>query len=127
MYNKIDVAIINKLKSISGDDSVITDSDDLKIYSKDYTENLSFCPEVIIKPHNTKEVSEIIKLANELNIPVVPRGGGTGLSGGALAIYGGICLSMELFKKIIETHRDIGHIRIPNNSITTIQIIFDAT
>ena len=102
MYNKIDVAIINKLKSISGDDSVITDSDDLKIYSKDYTENLSFCPEVIIKPHNTKEVSEIIKLANELNIPVVPRGGGTGLSGGALAIYGGICLSMERFKKIIE-------------------------
>ncbi|MBK7158629.1 MAG: FAD-binding protein [Ignavibacteria bacterium] len=102
MYNKIDAAIINKLKSISGDDSVITDSDDLKIYSKDYTENLSFCPEVIIKPHNTKEVSEIIKLANELNIPVVPRGGGTGLSGGALAIYGGICLSMERFKKIIE-------------------------
>lgn len=102
MYNKIDEAIINKLKSISGDDSVITDSDDLKIYSKDYTENLSFCPEVIIKPHNTKEVSEIIKLANELNIPVVPRGGGTGLSGGALAIYGGICLSMEKFKKIIE-------------------------
>lgn len=102
MYNKIDEAIINKLKSISGDDSVITDSDDLKIYSKDYTENLSFCPEVIIKPHNTKEVSEIIKLANELNIPVVPRGGGTGLSGGALAVYGGICLSMERFKKIIE-------------------------
>ena len=102
MYNKIDEAIINKLKSISGDDSVITDSDDLNIYSKDYTENLSFCPEVIIKPHNTKEVSEIIKLANELNIPVVPRGGGTGLSGGALAIYGGICLSMERFKKIIE-------------------------
>lgn len=102
MYNKIDEAIINKLKSISGDDSVITDSDDLNIYSKDYTENLSFCPEVIIKPHNTKEVSEIIKLANELNIPVVPRGGGTGLSGGALAVYGGICLSMERFKKIIE-------------------------
>ena len=87
MYNKIDEAIINKLKSSSGDDSVITDSDDLNIYSKDYTENLSFCPEVIIKPHNTKEVSEIIKLANELNIPVVPRGGGTGLSGGSLAYW----------------------------------------
>jgi hypothetical protein len=36
-------------------------------------------------------------------------------------------LCAYVFKKIIETHRDIGHIRIPNNSITTIQIIFDAT
>jgi glycolate oxidase len=43
-----------------------------------------------------------LKLANEFHIPVVPRGGGTGLSGGALSIYGGICISMERFNRILE-------------------------
>lgn len=106
MYNKINEETLNILRKILGEDSVITDSDDLEIYSKDYTENLSFCPEVIIKPENTIQVSEIMKLANGLSIPVVPRGGGTGLSGGALAIYGGICLSMERFNRITEIDKE---------------------
>lgn len=106
MYNKINNEILNKLIDISGKDSVINDLDSLNLYSKDYTENLSFNPEVIVKPNNTEEISLIMKLANEHKIPVVPRGGGTGLSGGALAIYGGICLSMEKFKKIIEIDKE---------------------
>ena len=102
MYNKINEDILNKLIEISGAESVTIETEALKLYSKDYTENLSFNPEVIVKPNNTEEISLIMKLANEFKIPVVPRGGGTGLSGGALPIYGGICLSMEKFKKIIE-------------------------
>ena len=106
MYNKINNEILNRLIDISGKESVIIDSDELKLYSKDYTENLSFNPEVIVKPNSTAEISLIMKLANEFKIPVVPRGGGTGLSGGALTIYGGICLSMEKFKKIIEIDKE---------------------
>ena len=106
MYNKVSVEIIDKLKQIVGNEYVILDEESLELYSKDYTENLSFNPEVIVKPHTTIQVSEILKLANVEKIPVVPRGGGTGLSGGALPIYGGICMSMEKFNKIIEIDKE---------------------
>lgn len=106
MFNKIDDVVLNKLKLILGNSAVITDIENLKLYSRDFTENLSFCPEVIIKPENTEQISKILKSANEHKIPVVPRGGGTGLSGGALPIYGGICLSMEKFKRIIEINKE---------------------
>ncbi len=106
MFNKINEDLLDKLKSILDNDSVSQDCDNLKLYSRDFTENLSFSPEVIVKPNTTEQVSEILKLANEYKVPVVPRGGGTGLSGGALAIYGGICLSMEKFKQIIEIDKE---------------------
>jgi len=106
MYNKINEEILNELVQIIGSESVLTDCENLKLYSKDFTENLSFNPEVIVKPDNTAQVSQILKIANKYKIPVVPRGGGTGLSGGALPIYGGICLSMEKFKKIIEIDKE---------------------
>ncbi|HMQ68534.1 MAG TPA: FAD-linked oxidase C-terminal domain-containing protein [Ignavibacteria bacterium] len=106
MYNRVSIEIIEKLKKIAGDEFVILDEDSLKLYSKDYTENLSFNPEVIVKPKKTIQISEILKLANEEKIPVVPRGGGTGLSGGALPVYGGICLSMEKFNRIIEIDKE---------------------
>lgn len=102
MFNKVTPEIIVKLKSILTDKWVFIDSDSLQNYSHDYTEDFSFPPEVIVKPGNTEEISQILKLANEYKIPVVPRGGGTGLSGGALPIFGGICLSMERFKSIIQ-------------------------
>ena len=102
MFNKVTPEIISELKSIVKDEWVFIDAESVQNYSHDYTEDFSFPPEVIVKPANTNEVSEIIKLANKYSIPVVPRGGGTGLSGGALPIFGGICLSMERFKSIIE-------------------------
>ncbi len=100
MFNKVSSNIITTLKEISGEENVICS--ELENYSHDFTEDLVFAPEIVVKPKNTAEVSAILKLANEHLIPVVPRGGGTGLSGGALAIHGGICLSMEKFNKIIE-------------------------
>lgn len=102
MYNKINDEVRNKLTEIVGEEYIFSDDYNLDIYSKDYTEDFRFKPEVIVKPRTAQEISQIIKLANEFSIPVYPRGGGTGLSGGALAIFGGICLSMENFKKIIE-------------------------
>ncbi|HEY5122481.1 MAG TPA: FAD-linked oxidase C-terminal domain-containing protein [Ignavibacteria bacterium] len=102
MYHKVDDSVLRRLKLISGDEFVITEKDNLEIYSKDSTESFSFFPEVVIKPNNTVQISDILKLANEFHIPVVPRGGGTGLSGGALSIYGGICISMERFNRILE-------------------------
>lgn len=102
MYNKVTPQIIEDLKKIAGDEFVLADDESIKLHSEDETEDLSFPPEVIVKPAAAQEISEIFRLANKFNIPVTPRGGGTGLSGGALAVHGGICLSMARFNKIIE-------------------------
>jgi glycolate oxidase len=101
-YCKITPEIINKLKKITGSENIFTDEETLALCSKDETEDLKFAPEVVIKPSSAKQISEILKLANESLIPVTPRGGGTGLSGGALPVYGGIVVSMEKFNRIIE-------------------------
>ncbi len=69
-------------------------------YGHDETEDYSFPPSIVLKPGTVGEVSAIMKIANEYQIPVVPLGARTGLSGGALSIYGGIGLSMERFTGI---------------------------
>jgi glycolate oxidase len=102
MYNKIDSIILEKLREIVGIDFVFTDKDTIDVFSKDETENYSFPPDVVIKPVSAEEISSILKLANEYLIPVIPRGGGTGLSGGALPVMGGISLSLERMNKILE-------------------------
>ncbi len=102
IFNRISAEHINTLCTIVGKDNVLVDTEELAIYGRDETEDFSFPPEVIVKPSTTQQVSDILKLANQYNIPVTPRGGGTGLSGGALPIKGGICLSMEKFNHILE-------------------------
>ncbi len=101
-FNKINSGIIEKLKEICGSAYVSTDTETLNNYSHDYTEDLSFLPEVVVKPANTQQISAILKLCNEQLIPVTPRAAGTGLSGGALPVYGGIILSTEHLNKIIQ-------------------------
>jgi glycolate oxidase len=101
-YTAITAKIIEQLKAIAGDAYVIADTESLSNYGHDETEDLLYLPEVIVKPRTAGEISEIMKLANSKHIPVTPRGAGTGLSGGALPIHGGISLSMERFNEILE-------------------------
>lgn len=89
-----------RLINIVGQSFVFTDEATLNHYGHDETEDYLFPPTIVVKPGTAVEVSEIMKLANEHNCPVVPIGGRTGLSGGALSIYGGIGLSMERFNQI---------------------------
>src|SRR5438128_2018396 len=100
-YNKLNGNILARLKEIVGEQYVFCDEESLYNYSHDETEDLSYKPEVVLKPSSAAEISEILKIANAELIPVTPRGAGTGLSGGALPIYGGIVISMERFNKIL--------------------------
>jgi glycolate oxidase len=61
-----------------------------------------FMPDVAVLPVSAEEVSEVVKLANRLRIPVVPRAGGTGLADGAVPLRGGICVDVKLMNKIHE-------------------------
>ncbi len=94
--------ILISLQNIVGTSYVFTDDETRKNYGHDETEDYNFPPQVVVKPKTPEEISAIMKLATEHTIPVTPIGAKTGLSGGALSIYGGIGLSMERFNSIIE-------------------------
>lgn len=94
--------ILNKLTQIVGENYIFTDIETRNHYGHDETEDYVFPPNVVVKPANSNEVSQIIKVANEYKIPTTPIGARTGLSGGALSIYEGIGLSLERLNKILE-------------------------
>lgn len=101
-FSIVTPAIINSLSDIVGKEYVLFDDETLRNYSHDETEDLSYMPAVVVKPRNVEEISAILKICNKENIPLTPRGAGTGLSGGALPVYGGVLLSMERFNKILD-------------------------
>lgn len=92
---------IEELKAIVGPDYVFLDEETRRAYGHDETEDLNFPAAVVVKPGSVGEISAIMRLANEREIPVTPIGGRTGLSGGALSVHGGIALAMERFNKIL--------------------------
>jgi len=101
-FNKINEDILNLIRNAVGAENVFSDEDSFNKYGHDETEDLKFLPEVVVKPSDTDAIAALMKICDGHNIPVTPRGGGTGLSGAALPIYGGVLLSMEKFKSIIE-------------------------
>ena len=101
-YHKISKDDIQFFADIIGNENVLIDKESLFNYSHDETEDLSFLPEVVLKPSSAQEISSILKYCNEKIIPVTPRAAGTGLSGGALPVMGGVLLSIERLNKIIE-------------------------
>ncbi len=108
------------LKDIVGESYVFVDEESLHNYSHDETEHLQYLPEVVIKPRTAEEVGEVMKLCNEHLIPVTPRGGGTGLSGGALPHYGGVLISMERFNSIIKIDERNGQVITEPGVITEV-------
>lgn len=102
-YSPVTEKIIDKLARIVGKKNIITDQEKMETYSHDETPpQYAHMPDVVVIPKNADEISKIIKLANAELIPVTPRGGGTGLSGGSIPVFGGIVLSLEKMNKIIE-------------------------
>lgn len=83
-------------------DRCFVNEEALRDYGHDETEDLLFKPEVVLKPTTPEEVSSILKYCNDRKIAVTPSGARTGLSGGALPVYGGVALSMEKFNRILQ-------------------------
>jgi glycolate oxidase len=119
-YNKISKPILNEFLHLLGKESVLTDKESLFNYGHDETENLSYPPEVLVKPGSVEQVCKIMKLANQYNIPVTPIGAMTGLSGGSLSIHGGIGISMEKFNKILKIDEDNLQVHVQPGVITQV-------
>ncbi|MFM2135469.1 MAG: hypothetical protein RL021_869 [Bacteroidota bacterium] len=100
-YRPVTAEFLNRLRAIVGDGFVHTDREVLADHSHDYTEDLRFYPEVVVKPRSPEEIAAILLVCNAESVPVTPRGAGTGLSGGALPVFGGVIISMERFNSIL--------------------------
>lgn len=105
-YGKVTPEVLDKLRSAVGADHVLVDKDSLKRYATDATNVIFKMPEVVVKPGSTEETARVLRLCNEARIPVTPRGGGTGLSGAALPVKGGVILSLERMTRILEVDRE---------------------
>lgn len=102
MFKKVTPSHLKELRSIVGDDRVLTHEEALEKYSHDFTEDLRFQPQVAVLPANSDQVAAVLRLATREKVAVTPRGAGTGLSGAALPIHGGIVLSLEKMNRILE-------------------------
>ena len=94
--------IIQALKKIVGDEFVVADETELLVYECDALTLFRNKPDLVVFATNTTQVAAVVKLANEYRIPFLPRGSGTGLSGGAMAINGGIIIELQRMNQILK-------------------------
>jgi len=108
-YAPVTQAVADELAAIAGEKNVVFgDPELLENYGHDEVAGAEYArlPEAVVKPATAAEISAIMKLANRLRVPVTPRGGGTGLSCGAVPSFGGIVLSLERMNRILEIDRE---------------------
>lgn len=111
-------SIISQLAAIVGEENTLTDPVELACYAYDST-HYTHHPDAVLLPVNTQQVSAVLALANRERIPVVARGAGTSLSGGATPLYGGIVLNMVRFNRIVEIDADSLTATVEPGVITT--------
>ncbi|MEE9336483.1 MAG: FAD-linked oxidase C-terminal domain-containing protein [Methylococcaceae bacterium] len=104
--------IVNQLLSILPVDSVLHQLEDLRPYECDGLSAYCQLPLVVALPDSVEQVQEILCLCNEIDLPVVARGAGTGLSGGALPYQKGLLLSLAKFRNIIEIDKELRIARV---------------
>jgi glycolate oxidase len=103
-----------------GSHCINTDEERLEVYSHDEVkgEKYKHMPEAVVFAESTKQISKVMAFANQHLIPVTPRGAGTGLSGGAVPIKGGIVLSLERMNRIVELDEETLTITVEPGVIT---------
>lgn len=106
-YKGVDEKDLIFLRRVTDESRVFTGQAINDDYTHDeMTEYGKFMPEVVVEVQSTDEVSRIMEYAYKHRIPVTPRGAGTGLCGGAVAIYGGILLSLARMNRVLEIDED---------------------
>ncbi|MGQ9518779.1 MAG: FAD-binding oxidoreductase [Candidatus Fervidibacter sp.] len=94
--------LVQELRAIVGSKGVISDPNELVVYETDGLSVFKHTPDLVVFPRSTEEVVAVVKLLRKYDIPLIPRGAGTGLSGGALAERGGALIATTLMNRIFE-------------------------
>jgi len=123
-----ELSVVEKmLKNIVGDKYVSSELCDRLVYSKDYSiEGIAddYTPDIIVKPGTSDEVSEVVRIANQMNVPIYTWGGGTSMSGNPLAVEHGIVLDMKRLNNVLEVDAD--NLTVTAQAGTTIEEIYNA-
>ncbi len=101
----LSAGILDELGRIIGKDYVINDPEELVCYSYDAS-GRSFLPDAIVFPVSSLQIAEILKLANKESFAVIPRGNGSGMTGGSLPVQGGIVMALSRMNRILEIDKD---------------------
>ncbi len=101
-FKKVDQKDVDFLTSVVGEERIYVGEGISEDFGRDELVGVKSMPEVLVEPISTEETSKIMKYAYEHNIPVTPRGQGTGLVGASIAIYGGIMMNMSRMNNILE-------------------------
>jgi glycolate oxidase len=89
------------IAAICGSQHVYTNAEELYPYGMDQTMDLHYPFDILVKPASAEEISGVLRLCNAYGVPLTPRGGGSGVTGGALPVSGGVVLSMERLNKVL--------------------------
>ncbi|MCI0372399.1 MAG: FAD-binding protein, partial [candidate division NC10 bacterium] len=94
--------IARELAGIVGKDGVVINPDELQVYETDGLTVFKALPELVVLPRSAEQVAEVVKVCHREKVPFVPRGAGTGLSGGALPVEGGVLIGLNRMNRILE-------------------------
>ncbi len=100
-----DPKISRQIRDIVGKENFFDDQETRICYSYDAT-NIRFLPDLIAFPRTREQISAVLKLANEAKFPVIPRGAGTGFTGGTLPVEGGVVLVLTKMNRILQIDSD---------------------
>src|SRR5204862_3149563 len=106
-------ALIEELREIVGDENVLSEPEELLVYECDGLPQHKHPPRAVVFPTATEDVSEVLRLLTRAGVSFAPRGAGTGLSGGALAIDRGVVIELARMRKILSID--------PENRIARVQ------
>lgn len=96
----------DELSRLVGQNKVVTDREILDTYARDETSDLRSMPDILVRAESAGDVSLVLGFCHANGIPVIPRGAGTGVTGGAVPVRGGVVLSLEKMKRVIEIDRE---------------------
>ncbi len=106
-YGRVTRQIIKELVAIVGRDNVLTEEHEIAGHSCDEMPLAKpHAPEVVVEPIDNRSIAKLLDLANQKKIPVTPRGGGTGVTGGCIPVCGGILLSLKRMNRILEIDKE---------------------
>ncbi|MDT5157874.1 MAG: glycolate oxidase [Acidobacteriota bacterium] len=94
--------LVKRLRAILKPEQVISDPEELLVFECDGLTHYRHRPRAVVFPASTEEVAEILALLARERVPLVPRGAGTGLSGGALAVGGGVCVELARMRRVLK-------------------------
>ncbi len=104
--------IVSRLRAVLPQDAVISDEMETRAYECDALTAYKCPPLAVVLPSSTEEVSAVLKVCHEMGVPVVPRGSGTSLAGGALPTADCVLLGVARMNDVIETDYDNRFIRV---------------